>query len=72
MSSHEWISISSNELFTPSIVYSYKEWRSIMDQDYERIETPHQSTASNEWDSMMRSGKPPKVFQYVKRATLSF
>lgn len=56
----------------PSTVYSYKEWRSIMDQDYEKIETSHQSASSNEWESMMRSVKPPKVFQYVKRPSLSF
>lgn len=72
MSSHEWISISSNELFNPSTVYSYTEWKSIMYQEYEKIETSHQSASSNEWETMMRSGKPPKVFQYVKRPSLSF
>ncbi|MBC60891.1 MAG: hypothetical protein CMP11_00375 [Zetaproteobacteria bacterium] len=71
MSSQEWDIISSNELFKSSRVYNYKDWINRIDYDYEKIEYIPSSN-SKEWETMMRSSKPPKAFQYVKRDILYF
>ena len=73
--SHEWKSIMSNSFFKASTIYSYREWKNLQEEHFDIIECRIGSKSymeSSEWNSMLRSDKPPKTVQYVKKELLCF
>ena len=71
--SQEWNSITSNSYFKASTIYSYTEWKHLQEERFDIVECRNDiSEESLEWNSMLRSDKPPKTVQYVKKELLCF
>lgn len=73
MSSREWNILSTSTFFQESTIYSYSEWKDKKFQDYEKKECKiNKEMSSPEWNVMLDSSKPPKVYYYVKKDILEF
>ena len=72
--SREWKSMMSNSYFKASTIYSYTEWKNLQDKRFDTMDVSEMLdiNASNEWNSMLSSNKPPKTVQYVKKELLYF
>lgn len=71
--SQEWKSITSNSYFKASTIYSYTEWKHLQEEQFDIVECRNDmNEESLEWNSMLRSDKPPKTVQYVKKELLCF
>lgn len=71
--SQEWKSISCNLFFKSSTIYSYTEWKNIQEERFDIVECRNDTNEESlEWNSMLRSDKPPKTVQYVKKELLCF
>ena len=72
--SQEWQTIMSSSFFKSSTIYSYTEWKSLQEERFDTLDVSERldTNASDEWNSMLRSNKPPKTVQYVKKELLCF
>lgn len=71
--SREWTSISCNSFFKSSTIYSYIEWKNLQEERFDIVECRNDiNEESLELNSMLRSDKPPKTVQYVKKELLCF